>query len=67
MSSFKEVIHQELNEALKVLDSFINQPKNIELIEEAAIILATSFKNKGKVLSCGNEALIAMQCILPKS
>ncbi len=54
MSSFKEVIQQELNEALKVLDSFMNHPKNFELIEEAASVLATSFKKKGKVLSCGN-------------
>lgn len=54
MMSFQEVIQQELNEALNVLDSFLNIPKNIELIEEAATLLSSSFKQKGKVLSCGN-------------
>lgn len=47
-------IQAELNEALSVLSSFIQDKKNIETIQNAAILIADSFKQGGKVLSCGN-------------
>ncbi|NBI13495.1 D-sedoheptulose 7-phosphate isomerase [[Haemophilus] felis] len=47
-------IKSELNEAASVLDKFINDEKNISLIQEAALLIANSFKQGGKVLSCGN-------------
>ncbi len=47
-------IKAELQEAQKVLNDFVNDEKNIELIQQAAFIIAESFKNGGKVLSCGN-------------
>lgn len=47
-------IKSELNEAATVLDKFINDEKNISLIQEAALLIANSFKQGGKVLSCGN-------------
>ncbi len=51
---YLDAIKAELNEAQKVLNDFVNDPKNIALIQEAAMIIAESFKNGGKVLSCGN-------------
>lgn len=47
-------IKAELQEAQKVLDDFVNDEKNIELIQQAAFLIAESFQNGGKVLSCGN-------------
>ncbi len=47
-------IKAELTEAQKVLDEFVNDEKNIQLIQDAALLIAQSFKNDGKVLSCGN-------------
>lgn len=50
----KELILAELNEAAKVLETFIADRANIEAIEAAAQLIADSFKQGGKVLSCGN-------------
>lgn len=47
-------IKNELIEAQQVLAQFINDEKNIELIQQAALLIANSFKQGGKVLSCGN-------------
>ncbi len=51
---YLDAIKSELNEAQKVLNDFINDSQNIVLIQEAAMLIANSFKNGGKVLSCGN-------------
>ena len=47
-------IKAELVEAQKLLETFINDDNNIKLIEQAALLISDSFKNGGKVLSCGN-------------
>ena len=47
-------IKAELVEAQEVLNKFVSADNNIKLIEKAAKLLAESFKNGGKVLSCGN-------------
>ncbi|MDK9560517.1 D-sedoheptulose 7-phosphate isomerase [Gallibacterium anatis] len=47
-------IKAELTQAADVLDKFLSDDKNIELIQQAALIIADSFKQGGKVLSCGN-------------
>ena len=47
-------IKAELMEAQDVLNKFVSDDDNIKLIEKAAKLLAESFKNGGKVLSCGN-------------
>ncbi|MGB0524300.1 MAG: D-sedoheptulose 7-phosphate isomerase [Flammeovirgaceae bacterium] len=47
-------IRAQLEEARKVLDAFIHQNENIENIERAAQLIVSSFKNGGKILSCGN-------------
>jgi D-sedoheptulose 7-phosphate isomerase len=44
----------EFTEASKVLAEFINNENNFIKLEEAGKILVTSFKNGGKVISCGN-------------
>lgn len=49
-----EQIKQELEEAAQVLEKFINEPENLQKIEEAADILVASFRSGGKVLACGN-------------
>ena len=47
-------IKAELQEAADLLDKFMNNEKNIQLIQDAALLIANSFKQGGKVLSCGN-------------
>lgn len=51
---YLEQIKTELTEARNVLNAFINDENNLKVIEKAAFILAESFKQGGKVLSCGN-------------
>jgi D-sedoheptulose 7-phosphate isomerase len=43
-----------LLEAQKTLQSFIEDPTNIDNIERAITLLSQCFKNGGKVISCGN-------------
>ncbi|WP_294952768.1 D-sedoheptulose 7-phosphate isomerase [uncultured Gilliamella sp.] len=47
-------IRDELNQAIDVLAYFVSDNKNLEQIQQAAILIADSFKQGGKVLSCGN-------------
>lgn len=47
-------IRDELNQAIDVLANFISNDENLEQIQQAAILIANSFKQGGKVLSCGN-------------
>jgi len=49
-----DLIKAELQESQKVLADFLANDENIENIEKAAELLASSFKNDGKVISCGN-------------
>lgn len=51
---YQKHILAELQEAQKVLDEFIKNEKNLELIQQAALLISDSFKQGGKVLSCGN-------------
>ncbi|KJF85617.1 D-sedoheptulose 7-phosphate isomerase [Photobacterium phosphoreum] len=51
---YKDLIRSELTDAADVLDRFLNDDKNLADIEAAAKLLADSFKQGGKVLSCGN-------------
>ena len=51
---YKKIISSELNTALKILKNFLKNEEQIENIEKAAILIAKSFKNKNKVISCGN-------------
>jgi D-sedoheptulose 7-phosphate isomerase len=48
------IIKDELLEAEKVLQAFIEDEQNLKNIEQAATLLADSFKQEGKVLACGN-------------
>lgn len=50
----KNLIVDELQEAAKVLSAFIADDTNINAIEQAARLLADTFKQQGKVLACGN-------------
>ena len=47
-------IRNELTQAIEVLTNFVSDNKNLEAIQQAAILFADSFKQGGKVLSCGN-------------
>lgn len=51
---YHDEIKAELNQAAEVLNNFLASEKNIGAVEEAAMMLARSFKQGGKVLSCGN-------------
>ncbi|EKO3627228.1 D-sedoheptulose 7-phosphate isomerase [Vibrio metschnikovii] len=51
---YHDLIRSELNEAAEVLNAFLSDDHNIAQIEVAAKMIADSFKQGGKVLSCGN-------------
>ncbi|MGF1683701.1 D-sedoheptulose 7-phosphate isomerase [Photobacterium minamisatsumaniensis] len=51
---YQDMIRAELNEASEVLNRFLSDDKHLADIEAAAKLLAESFKQGGKVLSCGN-------------
>ena len=51
---YQDLIRGELSEAADTLSNFLKDEKNIVAIQQAAILLADSFKAGGKVLSCGN-------------
>ena len=51
---YQDLIRHELNEAAQVLQAFIADPQNLLAIEAAATMIADSFRQEGKVLSCGN-------------
>lgn len=48
------LIVQELKEAQKVLNAFLEDEKNIEAIDFAGKIMADAIKDGGKIFSCGN-------------
>lgn len=51
---YQQQILAELQEAADVLNNFIADENNLRLIQEAALLISNSFKQGGKVLSCGN-------------
>ncbi|EHB5526443.1 D-sedoheptulose 7-phosphate isomerase [Vibrio cholerae] len=51
---YQDLIRSELTEAADVLQKFLSDDHNIAQIEAAAKLIADSFKQDGKVLSCGN-------------
>ncbi|ELV8697233.1 D-sedoheptulose 7-phosphate isomerase [Vibrio fluvialis] len=51
---YQDLIKSELTEAADVLSKFLSDDHNIAQIEAAAKVIADSFKQGGKVLSCGN-------------
>ncbi|MGF1696944.1 D-sedoheptulose 7-phosphate isomerase [Vibrio lamellibrachiae] len=51
---YQDLIKSELTEAAEVLNTFLGDEKNLAQIEAAAKLIADSFKQGGKVLSCGN-------------
>ncbi|MBN8577466.1 MAG: D-sedoheptulose 7-phosphate isomerase [Cytophagales bacterium] len=52
--STTDLIVSELQQAAQVLEDFLSQQQTIQQIETAATAIATSIKNGGKVISCGN-------------
>ncbi|QFQ32428.1 D-sedoheptulose 7-phosphate isomerase [Buchnera aphidicola (Aphis fabae)] len=51
---YKKTIDFELNTALNVLKNFLENKDQIKNIEKSAILISEAFKNKKKVISCGN-------------
>lgn len=51
---YQDLIRTELAEAAETLHKFLNDDANLQVIQQAAELLAASFKQGGKVLSCGN-------------
>jgi D-sedoheptulose 7-phosphate isomerase len=47
-------IKSSLSEAQLILNQFIENEQNIKKIEEAIGLFVSSFRNKGRVFSCGN-------------
>lgn len=53
-SEFTGIIRKELEEAVIVLNKFLDDEANIKAIDDAAQLISDVFKQGGKVLSCGN-------------
>lgn len=51
---YQDLIRSELKEAAETLQTFLSDEANIQSIQNAAVLLADSFKAGGKVISCGN-------------
>ncbi len=51
---YQDLIRSELTEAAEVLNAFLADEVNLVNIQAAAKMIADSFKQEGKVLSCGN-------------
>ena len=47
-------IQSSLLEAQSILHQFIDNPQNVSLINDAVETFVNSFKNNGRVFSCGN-------------
>jgi D-sedoheptulose 7-phosphate isomerase len=54
MISKNKLIINELNESARVLDAFLNDSNNIELIAQAAELMTQTIRKGGKIISCGN-------------
>jgi D-sedoheptulose 7-phosphate isomerase len=52
--NFQSTIQQELSEAQRVLDAFLNDPAQQQAIGEAALLMSDAIRNNHKILSCGN-------------
>lgn len=50
----QDFITQVFNESAEVLQNFMSNPSKIEAISKAGTIMVNSFKNNGKIISCGN-------------
>ncbi|MBV6641837.1 MAG: D-sedoheptulose 7-phosphate isomerase [Cyclobacteriaceae bacterium] len=50
----QDLIKQELLEAQKVLDKFLNDEKLLSAIQQTAELMANSIHQGGKIISCGN-------------
>ncbi|QCI18231.1 D-sedoheptulose 7-phosphate isomerase [Buchnera aphidicola (Aphis nasturtii)] len=51
---YKKIIFFELNISLNVLKNFLENKDQIKNIEKSAILISEAFKNKKKVIACGN-------------
>ncbi|QCI22699.1 D-sedoheptulose 7-phosphate isomerase [Buchnera aphidicola] len=51
---YKKTIFSEFDVALNILKKFLEDDIQIENIQKSAILIAQSFKNGKKVISCGN-------------
>lgn len=50
----KSLIENNFKEAQKILEQFIVDPKNIDSIEKAGILIVEGLKKGNKIISCGN-------------
>ncbi|AEO08603.1 phosphoheptose isomerase [Buchnera aphidicola str. Ak (Acyrthosiphon kondoi)] len=51
---YKKIIFSEFDATLKILKKFLKDDDQIKKIQKSAILIAESFKNGKKVISCGN-------------
>lgn len=51
---YRQLIRDQLNHATEIVQNFLLDRNNITTVQTAALAIATSFKNGGKLLSCGN-------------
>ena len=54
MKSTEELWLNSLNESQKVLNAFVNDPKQLELCHKFTELVASTIKNGGNLFTCGN-------------
>ncbi|TDB69206.1 D-sedoheptulose 7-phosphate isomerase [Arundinibacter roseus] len=52
--TYQAIIQQELTEARQVVDDFLQNPANSQVIEQAATLMAEAIGQDRKIISCGN-------------
>lgn len=50
----KSIIKENLSEAASILNDFIKNSKNIDIISDASDLMVSAIKSGGKIISCGN-------------
>ncbi len=51
---YQDIIQEELTEARRVVDDFLQNPANSQAIEQAATLMAEAIGLNHKIISCGN-------------
>jgi D-sedoheptulose 7-phosphate isomerase len=52
--NFSPIIRHELQQAAQVLDQFLSDQSNIDIIQQAAVLMAEAIQKGSKIISCGN-------------
>jgi D-sedoheptulose 7-phosphate isomerase len=52
--NFSPIIRHEFQQATQVLDQFLSNQSNIDVIQQTAVLMADAIQKGNKIISCGN-------------